>query len=210
MKFRAIINGVVLLLCVFTATAAERPTILVLGDSLSAGYGIPQGSGWVDLLVQRLSGEGYPHRVINASISGDTSRGALTRLPDALTHHRPDLVIVELGGNDGLRGIMPPEMEKNLGEIIEHSRAADARVVLVGIKLPPNYGPAFTEKFHAVYRRLADEKGVVRVPFLLEGVALRSEWMQADGLHPTAAGQPTMLENVWPYLFPLLVEKDSN
>ena len=188
--------------------SAEAPTILILGDSLSAGYGIAPGSGWVDLLERRLADEGYPHRVINASISGDTSRGALARLPAALERHRPALLVVELGGNDGLRGIVAREMERNLGEIIDRGRAAGARVLLVGIELPPNYGPQFIERFRAVYRRVAEEKGVAWLPFLLEGVALRAEWMQADGLHPTAQGQPTMLENVWPHLAPLLSESE--
>ena len=188
----------------------EPPTILVLGDSLSAGYGIASGSGWVDLLERRLRDEGYPHRVVNASISGDTSRGALARVERALEHHRPNLLIIELGGNDGLRGIPAREMHANLGAIIDRGRAAGAQTLLVGVRLPPNYGPAFTEKFHAVYGRLAEEKGVAWVPFLLKGVALRAEWMQADGLHPTAEGQPTLLENVWRSLSPLLAEKEKN
>ncbi|GAB6043513.1 arylesterase [Endothiovibrio diazotrophicus] len=191
-----------------SACAAEPPVILVLGDSLSAGYGVAAGSGWVDLLERRLSREGYPHRVVNASISGDTSRGALARLPAALERHHPALLIIELGGNDGLRGIPANEMEANLVAIIDRGREAGARILLVGIRLPPNYGPAFTEPFYAVYGRLAEKKGVPLVPFLLEGVALRPEWMQADGLHPTAEGQPTLLENVWRHLFPLLAEED--
>ncbi len=188
------------------ADGVEAPRLLVLGDSLSAGYGIDRATGWVELLRARLEEEGYPHRVVNASISGDTSRGGRERLPKLLERHRPTVVVIELGGNDGLRGIGAEELTANLAAMVETARGAGARILLVGMRLPPNYGPTFTERFHAVYQEVADAHGTARVPFLLEGVALRAEWMQPDGLHPRAEGQPTMLENIWPELQPLLTK----
>ena len=156
------------------------------------------------LLGERLREQGYPHEVVNASISGETTRGALSRLPRALEQHTPAVVIIELGGNDGLRGITLEEMERNLARLVELGQAAGARVLILGMRLPPNYGPEYTERFHAVYRRVADKFGVPRVPFFLEGVATEPGLMQADGIHPNAAAQPRLLDTVWPRLKPLL------
>ena len=185
------------------AHAAQR-VVLVVGDSLSAAYGIDQDEGWVALLQQRL-GKDYPdYRVVNASISGDTTRGGLGRIDAALRTHAPAVVIVELGGNDGLRGLPVKEMRTNLGAIITKSLAAQARVLLVGMRIPPNYGPLYTKNFEAVFTGLAKQFDVARVPFLLDGVALKLDLVQDDGIHPRAVAQPRLLENVWPYLAPLL------
>jgi acyl-CoA thioesterase-1 len=181
---------------------AEAPGILVLGDSLSAGYGLIAGEGWVDLLQRRLAEEGYPHRVVNASISGDTTRGGLARLPRALDVHRPSILIIELGGNDGLRGIPVDEFRNNLERMIALGRDAGARILVAGIRLPPNYGPRYSEKFQEAQAAAAAD--VAFVPFILEGVALQAGMMQGDGIHPTAAAQPRMLDNVWPALTPLV------
>jgi acyl-CoA thioesterase-1 len=186
------------------AGAAGAPSILVVGDSLSAGYGIELRDGWVTLLQQRLSKQGYPHAVVNASISGDTTAGGRARLPAALKRHRPQIVILELGGNDGLRGLSLRETRANLDAMIKAAQSAGARVLLVGLHLPPNYGPEFTAKFHAIYRDLASTNNAALAPFLLEGVALAPGLMQPDGIHPRAAAQPRLLDNVWPYLEPLL------
>lgn len=192
-------------LLLFAAPAPARaPVVLVLGDSLSAGYGIDTNAGWVSLLQQRLKRQGYPHKLINASISGDTSGGGRARLPRALDLHHPDLVIIELGANDGLRGLDLTEMRANLTAMIKLTRERGAQPLLVGMHLPPNYGPAYTEKFHAIYQELARERKVPLVPFLLEGVALKPDLMQADGLHPRAVAQARILDNVWPVLKPLL------
>lgn len=174
--------------------AAEAPKLLVWGDSLSAAYGIPVDKGWVSLLQDKL---GDRYTVVNGSISGETSAGGLTRLPEALKQHQPAYVLLELGANDGLRGIDLPTMRSNLEQMIKLTQAAKAKVVLVGIKLPPNYGSVFTEKFEATYAELAQQYDTPIVPFLLEGVADNWDLMQADGLHPTAAAQPKVLENVW-------------
>lgn len=186
------------------AGAASAPSILVVGDSLSAGYGIEMRNGWVTLLQQRLINQGYPHAVINASISGDTTAGGRARLPAALNRHRPQIVILELGGNDGLRGLSLRETRANLEAMIRAAQSAGAQVLLVGIHLPSNYGPEFTRKFHAIYSELARAHNTALVPFLLEGVALTPGLMQPDGIHPRADAQPRLLDNVWPYLEPLL------
>lgn len=175
-----------------------------MGDSLSAAYGIETAQGWVALLEQRLESQGYDWRVVNASVSGDTTAQGLTRLPLELAHHRPAIVILELGANDGLRGLSVTAMQRNLAQMIVLSHQAGAQVLLVGIYLPPNYGPEYTRKFAAVYPRLAREYRLPLVPFLLAGVAERRDWMQADGLHPLAAAEPRVLENVWRKLEPLL------
>lgn len=179
------------------AIAAPAPVILVLGDSLSAAYGIDQNAGWVALLQKRLTEQSYNYRVVNASVSGETTRGGLTRLPQALRTHRPAIVIVALGANDGLRGLTVQEMRNNLAAVIEQSRQNRAKVLLIGMRLPPNYGPAYTKKFHDVYTGLAGRYHIPFVPFLLEGVATDFSLMQRDGLHPTAEAQPMILENVW-------------
>ncbi len=186
------------------ATAVGDRTILVLGDSLSAGYGIALQQGWVALLQQRLAEEGYDYQVVNASISGDTTSGGRSRLPLALARERPELVLLELGGNDGLRGQPPGLVEDNLAAMIETSQDAGARVLLIGIRIPPNYGPAYTERLAAVYPSLAERFDVALVPFLMEGVATDTQLVQDDGIHPTAEAQPRLLENVWSVLQPLL------
>jgi acyl-CoA thioesterase-1 len=189
------------------AVAANPPqrTIIVLGDSLSAGYGIKVQQGWVHLLGQRLASEGYGYRVVNASVSGETTQGGLARLPRALESHKPAIVIVELGGNDGLRGLPLASSRANLARIIELSHAAKARVLLVGMMIPPNYGPRYGDEFREMFGVLATKYSVPLVPFFLEQVALNPGLMQADGIHPNASGQPRMLENLWPKLKPLLV-----
>nr|WP_299236853.1 arylesterase [uncultured Halomonas sp.] len=186
---------------VASAQANDRTTLLVMGDSLSAAYGIEADRGWVSLLQARLEDKA---RVINASISGETSSGGASRLPELLGQHDPDIVLLELGGNDGLRGLPPGQFEANMRRMIEASHAANAEVLLLGIDIPPNYGRAYRDAFTGVYRRLADDFELPLVPFLLEGVALDDNLMQDDGIHPTAAGQPIILENVWPQLEALL------
>lgn len=178
--------------------------ILVLGDSVSSAYGLDVKEGWVQLLQKRLDEQNVNYRVVNASISGDTSNGGAARLASALEKHGPDIVVVELGGNDGLRGLPLSVTRANLERIIVDSQKTGARVLLLGMRLPPNYGPAYTDAFHAIYKELADRYQVARVPFLLDGVGGVDKMMQADGIHPRAEAQPVMLENVWPHLQPLL------
>ena len=199
-KFIVVCTRAVLLLLA-PIHLAGASTVLVLGDSLSAAYGIELEQGWVHLLADRIGPE---HRVVNASISGDTTFGGLTRLDRALASHRPDVVIVGLGGNDGLRGLPLSEIRANLERIVAQSLDAGARVVLAGMKIPPNLGPVYTERFAALYRDVASRHDVRLVPFLLDGVAARPGMMQNDGLHPTASAQVRILENVWPLLEPLL------
>jgi acyl-CoA thioesterase-1 len=185
---------------------ASDPTILVLGDSLSASHGFAASQGWVNLLERRLQEQGFPHQVVNASISGDTSQGGLARLPAALERHRPDIVILELGGNDGLRGVSLNTLEKNLAAIIELSQRNGAQVLLAEMRIPPNYGPRYTQKFQSVYQNLANEYDITLIPFLLEGVADSKKLMQNDGIHPRAEAQPQILDNVWSALLPILDE----
>lgn len=180
-------------------------TVLVVGDSLSAAYGIPREAGWVVLLEQRLQQKGYAVNVVNASISGETTHGGLARLPALLQQYQPDLVVLELGANDGLRGTMIPVIEQNLTRLSQLSQAAGAEVLLLGMRLPPNYGPRYTEQFHAMYIRVAEQSGSALVPFFMERVALDAELLLSDGLHPNAAGQPYLLDTVWPRLEPLLL-----
>ena len=177
---------------------ADKPVVLILGDSLSAGYGIRVDAGWVALLERRLAEQGYEHRVVNASASGETTGGARARLPRALEVHRPDIVVIELGANDGLRGLPLKQMRDNLQYLIETSQKAGARVVLVGMRMPPNYGAAYADAFHALYGELAKKYDLPHVDFFLNGVALDETLMQSDGLHPSAQAQPRLLENVWP------------
>ena len=184
--------------------AAQSPVILVFGDSLSAGYGIDVRDGWVALLQQHIQKQGYPHAVVNASISGETTAGGRTRLPGALARHHPQLVILELGANDGLRGLSLNQTRDNLAAMVRAAQKAGARVLLVGIYLPPNYGPAYTRSFHEIFAELARRYRTALVPFLLEGVALDRTLMQADGLHPRASAQARILDNVWPSIEPLL------
>ena len=183
---------------------AENPVVLVVGDSLSAGYGVAVDATWVSLLQKRLAAQGYGYRVVNASISGDTTGAARTRLPRALELHKPAIVILELGGNDGLRGLPVKQVRENFEFLIEHSQAAGAKVVLVGMRMPPNYGAAYADAFHALYGELAGRYSTPLLEFFLEGVALDDKLMQADGIHPTAAAQPRLLDNLWPVLSPVL------
>ena len=187
--------------------AASGRTILVFGDSLSAAYGLAPQQGWVALLAQRLRSQGYGYEVVNASESGETSGGGLERLPRALELHRPRLVILELGANDGLRALPVGELRGNLERMVRLARAAGARVLLIGIRIPPNYGPRYTEEFERVFPELANQYHLPLVPFLLEKVALDPELMQPDGMHPNARGEAPVLQNVWPYLEPLLEKK---
>lgn len=180
------------------------PTILVLGDSVSAGYGLAAGEGWVALLQARLKAQGYGYRVINASVSGETTTGGLSRLPRALSLHQPKIVILELGGNDGLRALPLDTSRRNLERIIETSRASGAEVLLLGMKIPPNYGPRYSQGFEQVFKDLARRYRLPFEPFFLEKIALVPGMIQADGLHPTAKAQPIMLETVWPVLKPML------
>lgn len=189
---------------VTASVADERPTLLVMGDSLSAAYGMPTDQGWVALLETRLDEQGRDFRVLNASISGETTRGGLTRLPRLLERHEPEWVILSLGGNDGLRRIPLDEMSRNLREMIDLSQDAGAQVLLVGIQVPPNLGRHFAERFHQIYHDLAAEHDLPLVPFLLEGVALEEGMMQSDGIHPTTRAQPVMLDTVWKVLGPEL------
>jgi len=191
-------------LCLITEQAGAAPatdrSILVLGDSLSAGYGIGIDEAWPSLLQQRLERDDYPYRVENASISGETSSGGVKRLPALLDRYRPVLVIVELGANDGLRGIAVAEAERNLRRICEMIAVAGASTLLLEMRVPPNYGPVYAEQFEAIYTRLGKLDGVVLVPFFLDGVVLDRALMQNDGLHPNAAAQPLILDNIWTYV----------
>lgn len=189
-------------------TAAIEPdsqdTILVLGDSLSGAYGINTDQGWVALLQQQIVSEGYEYSVINASVSGDTTRTGLSRIDSALQAHQPAIVIVALGGNDGLRGLAFSEIESSLASIIEHCRNNNARVLLAGIRLPPNYGPAYNQQFAALYRRLSDRYDIPLVPRMLDQVADDRDLMQDDGMHPKAEAQPQVMMNIWAGLKPML------
>jgi acyl-CoA thioesterase-1 len=187
------------------AAPAETPVILVFGDSISAGYGLARvEQGWVALLQTRLKEQGYGYQVVNASVSGETTAGGLARLPRALMLHQPKIVIVELGGNDGLRALPIAQMRANLTRMVDLSTAAGAKVLLLGMRMPPNYGPDYTEQFSACYGDLARDKKLPLVPFLMNGIALTPSLMQADDIHPNELGQPKLLANVWPVLQPLL------
>jgi acyl-CoA thioesterase-1 len=184
---------------------AETPAILVFGDSISAGFGLAHvEQGWVEMLRTKLTDEGYGYQVVNASVSGETTAGGLARLPRALALHHPQIVIIELGGNDGLRALPVDQMRANLAKMVDLSVGMGARVLLLGIRIPPNYGPEFTEKFRSIFANVAQDKKVPLVPFLLTDIALSPNLMQADGVHPNELGQPKLLANVWPTLKPIL------
>ncbi|WP_029049794.1 GDSL-type esterase/lipase family protein [Cupriavidus sp. amp6] len=183
---------------------AAAPALLVLGDSLSAEYGITRGTGWVTLLQDRLRQERFDYNVVNASISGETTIGGKTRLPDLLSRHKPAIVVVELGANDALRGLPLQTTESNLRQIVSSAQKAGAGVLLVGMRIPPNYGQDYTEKFFSLYPKLASEFKVRLVPFFLDKVMARQDWFQPDRIHPTAEAQPALLETVWPQLRPML------
>ena len=184
---------------------ADAPVILVYGDSISAAYGLGNvGEGWVELLKTRLKEQDYVYQVVNASVSGETTAGGLARLPRALQVQHPKILVVELGGNDGLRALPIAQMRGNLTQMVTLATAIGAKVLLLGMRMPPNYGPQYTEQFSRVYAQIAHDEHLALVPFVLDGVALTPTLMQDDGIHPNAAGQPRLLENVWPALAPLL------
>jgi acyl-CoA thioesterase I len=203
-RWRRILLCVLLSLCWCHTTFAAANTILVMGDSLSAGYGIKIETGWVALLNKRLAEQGYKYMVVNASVSGETSSGGKVRLPNLLSIHKPVIVIMELGANDGLRGLPNAQLRSNLHTMIAAAQQASAKVLLVGMQIPPNYGSSYATGFSAVFADLAKQQRLVSVPFLLDGVALDAGLMQADGLHPNQQGQPRLLDNVWPALKPML------
>lgn len=203
--------GALLSAAAMAATTAATPpskdsaaVILVVGDSLSAGYGVSIDATWVALLEKRLARQGYGYRVVNASVSGETTGGARVRLPRALQLHKPAIVILELGGNDGLRALPLRQVRDNFAAMIQASLATNARVLLVGMRMPTNYGPAYADGFHALYGELAKQYSLPLVPFFLEGVALNPAMIQDDGIHPNAQAQPALLDNLWPTLRSLL------
>jgi acyl-CoA thioesterase-1 len=179
-------------------------SILVLGDSLSAAYGMPVEQGWVALMRQRIAQQSADTVVVNASISGETTQGGITRLPALLDEHNPDILILELGANDGLRGTPLPVIRQNLSDLIGLGQSKGARVLLLGIRLPPNYGPRYSDGFYSIFAELSESQQVARVPFLMDGVALDRALMQSDGLHPNSEAQPRLMENVWESLQDLL------
>ena len=203
---RKIVSLVVFLAAAASAQAAALPTILVFGDSLSAGYGIDVDQSWPALLQAKLSAQGYEHRVVNASISGETTEGGARRIAGALERFEPALVVLELGGNDGLRGFPPDRLKQNLDTMISTSLGAGAEVVLLGIRIPSNYGPRYTRAFEAVYRELAEAYGLPWIEFFMDGVALDESLMQGDGIHPNAAAQFVLLDNAWPAIMQALGE----
>ena len=189
---------------IFLSSIAQAQSILIVGDSISAGFGINPEEGWVALLEEKLQTENSPYSIINASISGDTTTNGLARLPSLLEKHQPEITIIELGGNDGLRATPPVRISENLAKMIELSKATNSKVLLVGIQLPPNYGDAYLARFLAIYPELAEQHQVAVLPSIVEKVGGNAELMQSDGIHPNSAGQPFMLEAVWEQLEPLL------
>ena len=183
-----------------TKPVARAPIILIVGDSLSAGYGVSVDATWVALLQKRLTQEGYGHRVVNASVSGETTGGARTRLARALELHKPSVVVVELGGNDGLRGLPLKQVRENFTAMLAQIRAAGAQAVLIAMRIPSNYGPAYAEKFHSMYAELGKAYEVVVIDGFMDAVALNDELMQSDGIHPNAQAQPVLLDVIWPAL----------
>jgi acyl-CoA thioesterase-1 len=205
---RLVVLFVLIVACVSSpaeTAKGETPVILVFGDSLSAGYGLAHVElGWVELLKTRLKDAGYGYQVVNASVSGETTAGGLARLPRALELHHPAIVIIELGGNDGLRALPIPQLRANLGHMVDLAAAAGAKVLVLGMRMPPNYGPEYTQQFSDSFSELARAKKVPWVPFLLNDIALSQNLLQEDTIHPNAEGQPKLLENVWPALKPML------
>jgi acyl-CoA thioesterase-1 len=189
-----------LILSAVAADSADAPTVLVLGDSLSAGYGIDVDQSWTALLQSRLESQGYEHRVVNASISGETTEGGASRIAAALREFGPAVVVVALGGNDGLRGFPPERIKSNMLRIIAAAEQEGAAVVLLGIRIPANYGTRYTRAFENVYRELAEERKLPWIEFFMEGVALDKDLMQADGIHPNEKAQPVLLDNAWPVI----------
>ncbi|MDE0789994.1 MAG: arylesterase [Woeseiaceae bacterium] len=176
---------------------AEEPTIVIFGDSLSAGYGIEVDQSWGNLLQARLKEQGYEHRVVNASISGETTEGGVTRIDSALSDFSPDLIILELGGNDGLRGFPPTRIEKNLEKLIVQAKSSGAAVILLGIRIPTNYGSRYSAEFEAVFRNVSERLNVQWIEFFMEGIALNDDLLQEDRIHPNASAQPMLLDNAW-------------
>jgi acyl-CoA thioesterase-1 len=193
-----------LILCLFTLPALAQKTILVVGDSLSSGYGIDIKQGWVSLLQKRLLERNYDYTVVNSSISGDTTSNGLNRLPALLDKHKPDVTILEFGGNDALRGLQLFIIKKNLQKMIDLIKKADSKVLLVGFRLPPNYGPQYIEQFQELYAQLAEKNEIGFIPLFLKGVDDNPKLMQSDGIHPKEQAQVTLLDNVWPELVKLL------
>ena len=187
--------------------AAESPTILILGDSLSAGYGIDVDQSWATLLQQRLEDQGYEHRVVNASISGETTEGGATQIENAIDEFSPELIILALGGNDGLRGFPPSRIQENLRRIAGQAKASGADVVLLGIRIPTNYGERYTSAFEAVYPAVAEELDLLWIEFFMDGVALNDELLLEDRIHPNAKAQPILLDNAWPIIRATLDEQ---
>lgn len=198
------LNRVLLLLFLMLPNMAVANIILIVGDSLSAAYGIPVEKGWVSLLQERLDTRGYRYQIINASISGDTTANARARLTRALASNEPAVVLLALGGNDGLRGLSLAAMKSNLDTMISSVQEACAQVLLIGVQLPPNYGPRYTEKFQAIYHELARERDITLLPSLVDGIGTEQNLMQADGIHPNAIAQPLIRDRVWEVLVPLL------
>lgn len=194
------ILSLLLLLVAADGYATDSPVVMIVGDSLSAGYGIDVDQSWAALLQSRLREQGYEHRVVNASISGETSEGGAVRIKSELEIHAPAVVVLELGGNDGLRGFPPARLKSNLASMIEASQSANAEVVLLGIRIPSNYGPRYTQSFEKVYRDLAEEYSLPWIEFFMQGVALDESLMQDDGIHPNASAQPILLDNAWPVI----------
>ncbi|MDH3430279.1 MAG: arylesterase [Gammaproteobacteria bacterium] len=194
------IVALIVLLLTASAHGTDTPTVLIFGDSLSAGYGIDVDQSWTSLLQARLESQGYEHRVINASISGETTEGGAARIESALESFSPALIILELGGNDGLRGFPPARMKGNLEKIISSSKASGAAVVLLGIRIPSNYGQRYTDAFENVFREVAADNEIPWVEFFMEGIALNDELLQTDRIHPNAAAQPILLDNAWPII----------
>lgn len=201
----AVRSFALLLVLVMTPALISANTLLVMGDSLSAAYGVPEETAWVNLLRQRLTDKGHNDwSVVNASISGETADGGARRLPGLLHKHQPQLVIVELGGNDGLRGFPPQVIEKNLALMLENSQQAGAQTLLVSMQIPPNYGDRYTQAFAAIFGDLAQRYDSALVPFFLDDIYNVDNLMQGDGIHPTESAQSILLDNVWPHLAPLL------
>lgn len=195
---------IVLFGLVSSEVSGDEPVIVILGDSLSAAYGMEVSESWPSLLQARLNDNGYAYRVFNSSITGETTQGGLSRLPRLLEKYQPAVVILELGGNDGLRGLPIEVSNSNLTAMIEQSQSVNASVILAEMRIPPNYGRTYTEKFNGMYSELSDRAGVTLLPFLLQDIALEPGLMQADGIHPTASAQPKILEKVWGILEPML------
>jgi acyl-CoA thioesterase I len=203
-----IVSALVVLLLACNVRGAEAPTILIFGDSLSAGYGIEVDQSWATLLQSRLAAQGYEHRVVNASISGETTEGGVAGIRSALDSFRPALVILELGGNDGLRGIPPSRMKENLEKIVRTAQGAGAAVVMLGIRIPSNYGPRYRDEFENAFRDVAATCKIRWIEFFMEGIAENPELMQDDGIHPNAAAQPRLLDNAWPIIHAALDERN--